>query len=244
MSDSFPFDHADPTLLLNNIASALSHDVRTPLRHTTQFLEFYERELAAGNIEKAAGYLAVVKESVAQSYAMIDGLIGYARAGRDLDPPENEDLRKLTQTAIDRVRLATQVESIDYAFKGEATVHGHHIQLLELFYQIFENSVLFGRPDIEPKIRVRSRKAEQGVVITIRDNGPGLPESHHKMIFDLFHKISHSNNPGGLGVGLSLARRIAELHGGSLRVAEPNDDATDRGLALELILPAAIERES
>ena len=235
MDQHFKYDRADFTQLLARTASALAHDIRAPLRHTGQFLEFYERDLAAGNAESAAEHLLIVKESINHTYSMIDSLIHFARAGRSLSEPEPVDLRKLMTTTADRVRLALDIEKVDVSFEGDEIAHGHVGPLMELVYQLIENSAVYVGPDISPEIAFKGTQTDEGYELVVSDNGPGIKEGYEEIAFDLFQKVEADSRSTGPGMGLALARRIAELHGGSLDIVT---NSTDDGLTLRLFLPA------
>lgn len=234
MDDSFKHDRADFALLLARTASALAHDIRAPLRHTGQFLEFYENELAKGNAEAAAEHLEIVKLSLNHTYSMIDALIHYARAGRDLGDPEELDLQKLASTAADRVRLGLDIESVELTFDGPTQAKGHFGPLLELFFQVIENSATYVGKNVTPVITITSTVTDDGVELLIADNGPGIRPGFEDVAFDLFQKVDAEHPSEGPGIGLALSRRIAELHGGALDMAE---NQPETGLLLRLKLP-------
>lgn len=234
MDDTFKHDRADFALLLARTASALAHDIRAPLRHTGQFLEFYETELAKGNEEAAAEHLEIVKLSINHTYSMIDALIHYARAGRGLGDAEELDLKKLANTAADRVRLGLDIESVELKFDGPTHAKGHFGPLLELFFQLIENSATYVGKDVTPVVTITSAVTEDGVELLIADNGPGIKPAFKEVAFDLFQKVEAEHPSKGPGMGLALSRRIAELHGGSLEIVE---DQPETGLLLRLRLP-------
>ena len=116
MNTSFEFDQSDAKKLLAEIASALAHDVRTPVRHTGQFLELMELEGGTGGQDS---HLGIVKDSVGIVSDMLDNVINFIRLGRGLSPSEDVDFEQLARTAFDRARLALEAETISFDFEGE-----------------------------------------------------------------------------------------------------------------------------
>lgn len=235
MDETFKHDRADFTLLLAKTASALAHDIRAPLRHTGQFLEFYESELAKGNEAAAAEHLEIVKLSINHTYSMIDALIHYARAGRGLGEPEIIDLEKIAKTVSDRVRLSLDIEQVELTFDGETEARGHVGPLMELLHHLIENSAIYVGKGKTPHVTIKGHTTEDGDEFLIFDNGPGIRSAYQHMAFDLFQKIEAEESSTGPGIGLALSRRIAEMHGGSLDIVESEPEA---GLTLKLFLPS------
>ena len=233
----FEFDQADAQKLLAQLASALAHDVRTPIRHAGQFLDIYESERDSQPNGVAQEHLDTAKVSIDLVAEMVEGLIGYIRVGRGLSQPEPVELKKLTETALSRVKFALDVEAADFEFSGDSKVLGHPVRLMELFSNLFENAIQFAKRDQIPTIRIYSTRTDDWLELEISDQGRGIRDEQVEMAFGLFHSLENSDTGlKGLGIGLPLSQRIAELHGGSLPVIPEGDDR--RGLKLLLRLPA------
>lgn len=213
---SFEHDRADSSALVSELASVIAHDVRTPVRHIGQFLEFYQRELEAGNTAQAAEHLQIVKESVALVSDMLDGVVTYARLGRGLDEPCEVNLHKLAETAFSRACLALGRENVELILEGDPMAFGHDVRLQEMFVHLFENAMVHSGDVEKLIIRVASYQGEASTHIEVRDNGVGVPEGYDTIVFDLFQKGRKTKEVSSVGIGLSLARRIARLHGGDL----------------------------
>ena len=230
MNTSFEFDQSDAKKLLAEIASALAHDVRTPVRHTGQFLELMELEGGTGGQDS---HLGIVKDSVGIVSDMLDNVINFIRLGRGLSPSEDVDFEQLARTAFDRARLALEAETISFDFEGEKYGVGHDVRLMELFLHLFENSIIHGGAS---QIAVQSARVGDHVELYISDNGPGIPADFGDTAFTLFIKTKTDDPNQGQGVGLSMARRIAELHGGTLTI-DTSRKAALPGLSILLSLP-------
>ncbi|MAI90518.1 ATP-binding protein [Ponticaulis sp.] len=240
MKKPFVFDQADSGELLAEVASVIAHDVRTPVRHVGQFLEFYERELLAGNIKQAAAHMEVVKESLGLVSDMLDGVITYARMGRGLEAPEEVNLHKLVNSALERAQMASGQRDVKLVFEGNEFGFGHEVRLMEMFYHLFENALLYHPGDSKPEIRVRVCRAGDQQKIEISDSGKGLPEGYSDIVFDLFQQVEKGKAHQGIGLGMSMARRIAQMHGGDILLAEKQPGPDDlSGLKLIVLLPIA-----
>ena len=103
-----------------------------------------------------------------------------------------------------------------------------------LLAEVIENAALAvqGRPDRPPSLRVHTSRRNDEVLVTVVDNGVGIPEEAREAVFHPFH----TSRDGALGVGLTLARRLAEKQGGAVRI----NSARDHGTVARITLP--IER--
>jgi len=133
--------------------------------------------------------------------------------------------------------LATIQESIDRS--GARVTHdrlpelyGDPNQISFLFAGLVENSIKF-RSERHPEIHVAAARAENGWLLSVCDNGIGIDPKHSERIFGVFKRIHRDAFPGA-GVGLAIARRIVELHGGRIWV----ESQSGQGATFFIVLPA------
>jgi signal transduction histidine kinase len=99
------------------------------------------------------------------------------------------------------------------------TIDADPALLRELFCHLFDNALKFRREGVPPTIHVASTPRSDGRVdITVADNGIGLDEADAEHIFEVFRRLHPPDRYSGAGIGLATCRRIAELHGGEIRV--------------------------
>ena len=237
MASEFHFDKSDKAALLRQVASSLSHDLRTPLRHSGQFLELYEKDMLAGKSVSAASHLEVVKESIAETFDMVTAIVGYTRLGMTLNAPVQLDLAEIAKAARERVQLENYLLKSDLQFEGDRKLFGHPQLLGDLFFELIQNAAQFAPAGQDVKISISGKQSDDQLVLLISDNGQGVPIGYEELVFDLFQKVNSDRPSKGAGIGLSTARRIAEIHGGSLRIVPKEDCPDTEGLTLELILP-------
>jgi chemotaxis family two-component system sensor kinase Cph1 len=115
-------------------------------------------------------------------------------------------------------------------------VCGDRLRLVEVVQNLLDNAAKFMGDQREPTIEVgtRGRDGEGRHILYVRDNGMGIPEDQQDRIFGLFNKLSADAD--GTGVGLTLVRRIVEVHGGTVRVESPGSGC-GRGATFVLTLP-------
>jgi len=100
-------------------------------------------------------------------------------------------------------------------------------QLVQIFQNLLSNAVKFHREGVAPRVRVTSRRADWMWEISVADNGIGIEAGYFERIFLIFQRLHGREEFPGTGIGLALARRIVERHGGRLWVeSEPGQGST------------------
>src|SRR5690606_28354102 len=137
-----------------------------------------------------------------------------------------ESCRPAIESARHELQLSVPAEPLN--------VSGDRIRLLQVFSNVLNNATKYTPP--EGLICVRMWREGAQAVISIRDNGIGIPPSRLDQVFDLFAQLDHSydRTGGGLGIGLTLARRLVEMHGGRI---EARSEGADRGSEFIIRLP-------
>lgn len=222
---------------LEQLASALSHDVRTPLRHINHFLDFFEKSMPGEIPEEAKEHLDDVKAGVENAAEMIETLVAYARLDVTSDAQEIISLPDLLLDAMSMTKTSLDMPEASLSVLGAGRVEGVRQNLSSLFMYLFENALSFYRGEDNPQVRVVIAELNADLLsILVEDNGEGLIGSEVGA-FRMFQKGRDIANGQGLGTGLAFARRIAELHGGHLFYTPKA--STLGGAAFTVILPAA-----
>ena len=118
------------------------------------------------------------------------------------------------------------------------TIEAEPQQLAQLLQNLIGNAVKFHAPGAPPVVRVTARRTIGGRVVTVADDGIGIPEADQERIFAMFTRLHGREEYAGTGIGLAICRRIAERHGGRIYVeSEPG-----RGAAFHTLLPDAPRR--
>jgi two-component system OmpR family sensor kinase len=204
----------------------VSHELRTPLARIRMALEL-ARE---GDTERAAGYLSDIEEDLIELERLLDDVMTAARldlsrgAGGDPLPP----LRRRTLSAAElleaaRSRFEKRVpgRTLSSAIAPDAPdVVADPSLLRRVLDNLLDNAAKFSEPTSPIQLEA-GRGARGALVITVSDRGIGIEEAELERVFEPFYRTdrSRARETGGVGLGLALARRIVESHGGVI-VAE------------------------
>ena len=158
---------------------------------------------------------------------LIADLLKYSRAGTRAVPREPVDTgRALDQALADLEPLIEETGT--EVTRGELpTVQGDESQLAQVFLNLVGNAIKFRAPGRPPRIRIDGRRGEREWVLSVRDNGIGIPTDQQDCIFLLFQRLHSQSDYPGTGIGLAVCRRIVERHGGRIWVdSEPGVGST------------------
>jgi signal transduction histidine kinase len=205
--------------LKNEFFANISHELRTPL---TLILTPVEDLLTRPLLETQRDALSVVRKNAQRLLRLIDDLLDLARldaGGLRLQVAEI-DVVELTNRVIERAGAAARTRKMTLELNAPAQldVHADPHRLETVLSNLLGNALKF-TPD-GGAVRVEIEADKEQVRVRVRDTGPGIPEGELERIFERFYQVegSQRRRHGGAGMGLALAKRLVELHGGSLSV--------------------------
>jgi signal transduction histidine kinase len=220
----------------------LAHELRNPLAPIRNAGELLARILPEN--ARVQTIAAIVNRQSTHLSRLVDDLLDVSRItqGRIELQHEPVNLLSVISQALETVEPLmrdNRHKVIIAAAEGAVYVNGDHARLVQCIANILTNSGKYTDPGGE--IRVEMRTDGGQVVITITDNGVGIPAELLPQIFDLFVQSNRSldRSQGGLGIGLSVVRRLIEMHGGRVSAAS---DGPGRGARFELRLPIIAPR--
>jgi len=224
---------------LERFAYTISHDLKSPLITIKGFLSFLEKDFAAGNAERFAKDLARVGGAADRMQELLADILEFSRAGREPVPPKRFPARQVIEEALENLaegirRRGAKVE-LDVA---ALELSGDRTRILELFQNLLENALKYGgdRPDLS--LTVSGFALNDLARFRVEDNGIGIEPEYLENVFGLFNKLDPKSE--GTGLGLALARRIVEQHGGRIR-AESEGQGKGSAFVVELPLDSPAE---
>jgi signal transduction histidine kinase len=222
---------------LERFTYTVSHDLRAPLITIKGYLGFLERAAASGDGERLRGDIRRIDTAAERMQRLLDELLHLCRIGREAGPATRVEFAPVVEEAAELVRGRLAAERVRLVVRdGLPAVQGDRSRLVEAVQNLLDNAAKFMGDQRDPTIEVGARGSdEQGRhVLYVRDNGMGIPEEQRERVFGLFNKLSADTD--GTGVGLTLVRRIVEVHGGTIHVESPGGGG-GRGATFVFTLP-------
>ncbi|WP_075289073.1 PAS domain-containing sensor histidine kinase [Pararhizobium arenae] len=225
---------------LNQFTATVSHDLKAPLRHLSMFSDMISEDVASGHLDELPVYTQHLRQSARRMDQLIDSLLEYAQIVDQIDNWQHVSLSDVIADTVSNLDSFIHEAGAIMELGPLPRVRGDGELLKRLLQNLIGNAVKYRRDDVVPVIKVYG-DAENGVArLYVEDNGIGVDPRYAKKIFDVFQRLhrDESRYPG-TGIGLSLAKRIAESHNGSIEL-----DTTFQGGARFIVtLPEAPKAE-
>jgi signal transduction histidine kinase len=191
--------------------------------------EFLERDNRCANTR--ADLLLEIREAVLAMTERIDLLLQFGSSGREI-PFVYERVSSIVEKAVAAVKCHPDGRNVSVTV-GKFPPAGADIDAKNLesaLYNLLLNACQAATlSSYAPEVKVHVTEVDERICITISDNGPGIPASVRRTLFDPFVT---AGKPNGIGLGLTLARRTAEAHGGDVFLEESNPERTVFTLSL------------
>jgi two-component system sensor histidine kinase CreC len=213
----------------------LTHEMKSPLAAIRGAAELLDEEMP---VDVRKRFLENIRAETARSERLINRLLELAAIeGRaSLEKAEELDFQAIVAAAIDQARPLAEVAGLQLEFAGESSsvlLKGDAFILRAAVTNLLENAIDFSPPDSAVSIHLETRGGN--VVLSIRDHGPGIPEYAREKIFERFYSLRHHTAMRkGTGLGLTLVRETAELHGGTITLQPAHGGGTIAKLTLPL----------
>ena len=215
--------------IISDMACTISHDMRHSLAAIYANAEFLECPDMSAHLR--VDLVREIQEVVLEMTESLDSLLQFACSGRR-KPLVHERVSTVVEKAIAAVKSHPSGRNVSIRVGkfplAEADIDAMSLQ--SAIYNLLLNACQAATRSVDmPVVEVFLIEVEQRLYITIMDNGPGIPASVRETLFDPFVTMG---KPNGTGLGLTMARRIAEEHGGSVVLEESNPKGTIFTLSL------------
>lgn len=218
---------------LEQFAHLASHDLQEPLRKLFFYSDVLKTRYSDVIDHQGATMLQNMTLAAARMKELINDLLSYSQLQQQKLVFENVDLNAVMEDIIREMELAIKEKNAMIEVALLPTLNGNRLRLRQLFGNLISNALKYSKKEVSPQIRVTSELIDDQVMVTVRDNGIGFEEEFSEKIFGLFERLHTRDKFPGTGIGLSICKRIAELHHGSISARSvPNEYAL-----FEVVLP-------
>jgi two-component system CheB/CheR fusion protein len=221
----------------------LGHELRNPLAPLRGVMEVLQRQrLDAPGLERA---YAMMNRQVMHLVRLVDDLLDVSRITRGLVELRREpvDLVQVANQAVEMAAPAIEGRGHDLALtlpRKPLRVEGDPTRLTQVFFNLLSNAAKYTDPG--GRIDFRVDREGDGAVIRVRDNGNGMEAELVPKVFDLFTQGERTpdRSQGGLGLGLTLVKRLVEMHGGSVQA---RSEGPGKGSEFTVRLPLLLQKD-
>lgn len=219
----------------DELLAAVSHELRTPLTSMMGWVQLMEMEF--GDDPRASTALHNLKKAVAAEARIVDDLLDLSRSERGALPIafEQIDVREAVETAASYVTLQAESKAVSLHMQmpdEPLPVRGDASRLRQVFLNLLTNALKF--TDSRGAVNIRVSRCDTNVEVSVSDSGIGISQDFLPFVFEPFRRGDAAQRYQGLGIGLAIAKRLAEAHGGSIRAGS---DGVGRGATFTVRLP-------
>ena len=219
---------------LEQFAHRISHDLQEPLRTVTAFADLLERRHAAALEGEAQEFLQFVTDGARRMQQMVSGLLEFSRAGRFDPDTETADMDAIARHALAGLGASIAETGAEiHVAEDLPVVRGSGAGLGQVMQNLIANALKFTEPGEAPLVRVDFEEDPGQWVFSVADKGIGVDAPHRDRVFEVFERLHTREAYDGNGIGLAVARRIVERHGGRIWV----EDNSPRGSVFRFSLP-------
>jgi PAS domain S-box-containing protein len=215
---------------LERFTYTVSHDLKSPLITIKGFLGFLKADTQSGNTKRLESDIQRISDAADKMQLLLNDLLELSRIGRLVNKPQSIDLNELIAEVLELLygRLQGGTVSIQVSVTEQLpTIYGDRPRLFEVLQNLVDNAAKFMGDQPNPHIEIGQEGTTQtgAPILFVQDNGIGIDPKFKDRIFGLFDKLDPRTE--GTGIGLALAKRIIEFHGGRIWVeSEPGKGAT------------------
>jgi len=212
-------DLAEADQRKNEFLATLAHELRNPLAPMSNMLEVVKH--SGDDRETLKRAHDTIERQLGQMVRLVDDLLDLNRITYDrLELRRSEvELSSVIQQAVEVARPLIDAARHDLTIElpdEPIYLNADRARLAQLFGNLLNNSSKYTRPN--GRITLSAKRIDDDVLVSVKDNGAGIPQDKLDSIFDMFMQVdlTAERSQGGLGIGLTLVKRLAQMHGGSI----------------------------
>ncbi len=213
---------------LERFTYTVSHDLRSPLVTMRGFLGYLRQDATSGDLTRFDKDLSRIANAVDKMQALLNDLLELSRVGRIINTPTDIPFKQIVDETVDLLIGSIDAHNVKLQIQENLPIiYGDHTRLIEITQNLISNAVKFMGHQPNPSIEIGTAGFDKDgkPILFIRDNGIGIEPGYHERIFGLFNRLNPEIE--GTGIGLTLVKRIIEVHGGRIWIeSQPGKGAT------------------
>ncbi len=211
---------------LEQFAYVASHDLQEPLRTMTSFAQLLRRRYQGKLDANADDFIHFIVDGATRMQGLITDLLAYSRVGSRGKETVSTDCAAVFDQAVANLQTAIVESGAVVTHDSLPTVPCDGAQLIQVFQNLVGNSIKF-RDSHSPRVHVAAEPRPSEWVFSVKDNGIGIDPEYAQRIFEVFQRLHTRTEYPGSGIGLAIAKKIVERHGGRIWVeSQPHQGAT------------------
>jgi PAS domain S-box-containing protein len=225
---------------LEQFAHLASHDLQEPLRKLFFYSDVLKRKYEKVIDAPGVNMLNNMTMAAGRMKELINDLLNYSQLQKQKLQFETVDLQKIIHDILRDLDVNIRDKKATFEMVDLPVIKGNPLRIRQLFLNLISNSLKYSRPGVPPVILIKARDEGKNILISVRDNGIGFEDKYKEKIFGLFERLHTRDEIPGTGIGLSICKRIVELHNGNITARSVPNDHT----VFEVSLPVEQQMET
>jgi PAS domain S-box-containing protein len=222
---------------LKQFAYVASHDLQSPLRSISGFVQLLRMEYEGKLDEQAQDWIRRTVQSIEQMQTLIRDLLSYSRVDARSRPFTQIPFLDVVNDALAQLDSSIHDSGAQVTWDPLPEIMGDRSQLVQLMQNLIGNALNY-RGDQPPRIHISTERRGREWIFCVRDNGIGIDPKYNEQIFEMFRRLHDQKEHPGTGIGLAVCRRVVNRHGGKIWVeSEPG-----HGCAFYFTFPEGTEQ--
>ena len=210
---------------LDQFAYVASHDLQEPLRTLVTYSGFLQEDLANTLTHETKEDFRLLMEAAGRMQALVRDLLAFSRSGRAAMDRQWVPLDGCVDDALANLRAHIDDSGATIDRQPLPDLEADHTLITQVFQNLISNALKF-RGDTAPHIEITAEHKNDRWVVGVKDNGIGVEPEYAELIFAPFKRLHSIRDYAGSGIGLAVARRVVERHGGAIWVeSDPGQGA-------------------
>jgi PAS domain S-box-containing protein len=213
-------------LELKQFAYIASHDLQSPLRSISGFVQLIKSEYEDKLDEQGQDWIRRTVQSIGQMQTLIRDLLSYSGVDARSRPFVRIPFLEIVKDALTLLDSSIGDSGGQVTWGELPQIMGDRSQLVQLMQNLIGNGLTY-HSDQPPHIHVSAKRSGEEWIFSVRDNGIGIPPKYDEQIFEIFKRLHDQKDYPGTGIGLAVCRRVVSRHGGRIWVeSEPGHGST------------------
>jgi PAS domain S-box-containing protein len=226
---------------LEQFAHLATHDLQEPLRKLFFYSDTLKRKFGSTIDPSGVVILNNMANAATRMKELINDLLSYSQLQKQVVHFEDVKLNDVIKEVIRDLDLVVKEKAAKIEIADIPAIRGNTLRLRQLFNNLISNSLKYSKEGVPPHIQVNCNVDGPDLIINLTDNGIGFEEKHKEKIFGLFERLHTRDQFPGTGIGLSICRKIAELHRGSISATSVLNESSTFEIRLPLTQPEIVE---
>jgi len=215
-------------LELKQFAYVASHDLQSPLRSISGFVQLLRLEYQGKLDQQAEDWIRRTVQSIEQMQTLIRDLLAYSRVDVRSRPFTRIPFLEVVSDALSLLDTSIHDAGAQVTWDTLPVIVGDRSQLVQLVQNLIGNGLTY-RGVNTPHLHISAERTQKEWIFSVRDNGIGIDSKYHEQIFEIFKRLHDQREYPGTGIGLAVCRRVVNRHGGKIWVeSQPGLGSTFR----------------